>query len=193
MNTPAHLIFGLAVFGKPDRPRVTAAAVAGSLLPDVSLYLLVAWQMLVVGTAPEVVFGQMYFSESWQTVFRIDNSFVLWGIGLGLAAAVRSPIAVAFCGAALLHLLFDFALHNDDARAHFWPATTWVFYSPVSYWDPDHYGGIAGAAEIAVSVALAVVLWRRFTGWRMRTVIALLATVEALPGIVFGLMLAGPG
>ncbi|WP_328795072.1 hypothetical protein [Jannaschia marina] len=40
MNTPAHLIIGLAAFGKPGRPRVTAAALCGALLPDLSLYLM---------------------------------------------------------------------------------------------------------------------------------------------------------
>ncbi|WP_245540885.1 hypothetical protein [Octadecabacter antarcticus] len=30
MNTPAHLIFGLAVFGKADASKVTAAALAGA-------------------------------------------------------------------------------------------------------------------------------------------------------------------
>jgi hypothetical protein len=33
MNTPAHLIFGLAAFGKVDAPKVTAAAFAGVLVP----------------------------------------------------------------------------------------------------------------------------------------------------------------
>lgn len=40
MNTPAHLIIGLAAFGKPGAPRVTAAALAGAMIPDLSLYLL---------------------------------------------------------------------------------------------------------------------------------------------------------
>ena len=39
MNTPAHLLFGVAAFGKPDRRGVTAAALGGSLIPDLSLYL----------------------------------------------------------------------------------------------------------------------------------------------------------
>ena len=57
MNTPAHLIFGLTAFGKAGRPSVTAAALAGAMLPDLSLYLLVGWHLQVLGTDPQVVFG----------------------------------------------------------------------------------------------------------------------------------------
>lgn len=162
MNTPTHLIFGLAVFGKPDAAKVTAAALAGAIIPDLSLYVLAGVHLLVLGTDPQVVFGELYFSDAWQSVFRVDNSFPLWGLGLGLAIALRSPWAIALCGAALLHLLFDFALHNDDARAHFWPLTNWVFHSPVSYWDPNYYGRVAGVVEIVASLVLCVLLWRRF-------------------------------
>ena len=56
MNTPAHLIIGLAAFGKPGRPVVTGAALAGALLPDLSLYLLTGWHMWVVGTTAEIIF-----------------------------------------------------------------------------------------------------------------------------------------
>ena len=79
MNTPAHLIFGTVLFGSPARKALIVAALVGALIPDLSLYVLACWELQVKGTAPEVVFGQMYYSESWQSVFGIDNSFVLWG------------------------------------------------------------------------------------------------------------------
>lgn len=191
MNTPAHLIFGLAAFGKADAPKVTAAALAGAMIPDASLYLLAGTHLLVLGTDPQVVFGRLYFSEAWQAIFRIDNSMVLWGIGLAFAIWARSAWAIALCGAALLHLGLDFLLHVDDGRAHFWPLSTWIFESPISYWDPNHYGGIVGALEIAVSMALCWVLWRRYLGRKMRILIAALATAEVAPGLVWALMFAG--
>lgn len=121
MNTPAHLIFGMVAFGDPNKRAVLLAAAAGALIPDASLYALAGWELLVRGTSPDIVFGQMYYGEAWQSVFRIDNSFVLWGIALGLAVMARSQVFIALCAAALLHLVLDFPLHNDDARAHFWP------------------------------------------------------------------------
>ena len=191
MNTPAHLIFGLAAFGKADMPKVTAAALTGAILPDLSLYLLAGTHLAILGTDPQVVFGQLYFSDAWQSIFRVDNSIVLWGIGLGLALAMRSAWAIALCGAALLHLGLDFPLHHDDGRAHFWPLSNWVFESPVSYWDRNHYGNIVGPIEIAVSLLLCGVLWRRFKGWLMRGFIVALGVLEAAPVFVWMFMFSG--
>lgn len=192
MNTPAHLIFGLTAFGRADVPRVTAAALAGSLIPDLSLYLMAGTHLLLLDTPPRVVFGELYFSDAWQSVFRIDNSFVLWGIALVIGIMARAPVAIALCGAALLHLLLDFPLHHNDGRAHFWPISNWIFASPVSYWDSRHYGGIVGPIEIGLSLAFCALLWRRYTGRWMRALIVGLGLLEAAPGIMFGLIFAGP-
>lgn len=188
MNTPAHLIFGLAAFGKAHHPRITAAALAGALIPDLSLYIMAGAHLLILKTPPDVVFGQLYFSENWQSVFRIDNSIVLWGVGFILAQMARSPVFVALCGAALLHLFLDLPLHHDDGRAHFWPLSVWIFESPVSYWDPLHHGRLVGALEVVAALACCVVLWRRFTGIAMRALILALGLMEAVPGILFALM-----
>ena len=190
MNTPAHLIAGLAAFGRPDARRVTAAALAGALVPDLSLYLLAGWALVVQGLPPETVFGRLYYSDAWQTVFRIDNSVPLWTLALVAGGLARRPVLVAFAGAALLHLALDFPLHHDDARAHFWPLTDWIFVSPVSYWDPAHHGRVAGLIEIAGALVLSAWLWRRYPGRLMRALIAALALAELAPGLMFALMMA---
>lgn len=188
MNTPAHLILGMTAFGKAGRPTVTTAAFVGALLPDLSLYLLSGWHLAVLGTSPEVVFGQLYFSDAWQSIFRIDNSFIIWGIALGIAAFARSPVLVALCGAALLHIALDFPLHHDDGRAHFWPITDWIFQSPISYWDPAHHGNIVGAIEVLVVLLCCGVLWRRFRHVLMRALIVVLAAMQVAPVIVWAVM-----
>lgn len=188
MNTPAHLIFGMTAFGKPDAPKVTTAAVAGGLIPDLSLYLLAGAHLFILGTSPDVVFNQLYFSDLWQGIFRIDNSAILWGIGLGVAFALKSSWAVALCGAALLHLGLDFLFHAGDGRAHFWPLTNWIFDSPVSYWDPDHHGRVVGSLEIMLALMCCVFLWRRFVTRATRILIAILAITEALPAIMWAIM-----
>lgn len=188
MNTPAHLIFGLTAFGRADSRAVTAAALAGALIPDASLYLMAGWHMNVLGTSPQVVFNQLYFSDTWQAVFRVDNSFILWGIAFGLAWGAGSRWAMALTGAALLHIALDFPLHHDDGRAHFWPISTWIFQSPVSYWDPAHHGRIVGALEIVAALIACIFLWRRYLGAWMRAFIVVLALVQAVPGIMFAIM-----
>jgi hypothetical protein len=191
VNTPAHLIFGAAAFARPNAPAVNAAALFGALLPDLSLYLLTGWSLFVIGIPPRTVFGELYFSPQWQGIFAVDNSIPLWALGLGIGLALRSRVLIAFAGAGLLHLVFDFALHHDDARRHFWPITDFVFTSPVSYWDPRHFGNIFGPLEIAVSLLLCVVLWRRFKGWFGRSLIVAAALAEMLPGLMFMMMFRG--
>ncbi|SEW25955.1 hypothetical protein SAMN04488515_1891 [Cognatiyoonia koreensis] len=192
MNTPAHLIFGITAFGRADSGKVTLAAAAGALIPDLSLYVLAGWHLIVLGTDPEIVFGQMYYSEEWQRIFRIDNSFVLWGIALGLAAMLRSKVFIALSAAALLHLLLDFPLHNDDARAHFWPVTNWKFISPVSYWDTRYYGHIVGPVEVAAVLGCCFVLWQRYAHVpAMRVATAAAALLQISPVIVWMLFFGG--
>lgn len=180
MNTPAHLIFGAAAFGKPGNARITIAAVLGSLAPDISLYVMVSWSIFVAGVDPNVVFGEYYYSSTWQQVFAVDNSFVLWGLGLGLAMGARRPEFIAFAGAGLLHLAFDFPLHNHDARMHFWPLTDWVFVSPLSYWDSRFHAGIVSPIELGLALTLAGVLFYRFRRFSSRALIVVVATMELL-------------
>ncbi|MEO0485000.1 MAG: cobalamin biosynthesis protein CobQ [Pseudomonadota bacterium] len=182
MNTPAHLILGAAAFGKPNQNHVIAAAVIGSLLPDLSLYLLAGWELVVRGTNPQIVFGQLYFSDAWQQVFAIDNSFVLWGIALGLAVWRRIDWAVALTAGALLHIALDFPLHNEDARMHFWPLTEWRFYSPWSYWDSASGGRVIGVMELVLVMGAAAFAIMRFRAWGWR---ALIAALAALQGYTF--------
>ena len=178
MYTPTHLILGAAVFGRPDAPKVTAAALAGALIPDLSLYLLAGTHLLVLGTDPQIVFGQLYYSDAWQSIFRIDNSFLVWGFVVALGLALRKAWLVALAGAAFMHIGLDFPLHHDDGRAHFWPITNWIFESPVSYWDPGHFGAILTPIEILGSWGVSVFLWQRFKHWPMRSLIGLLAVLQ---------------
>ncbi|MEL6452125.1 MAG: cobalamin biosynthesis protein CobQ [Pseudomonadota bacterium] len=179
MNTPAHLLLGAAAFGKPGTSRILLAAFAGGLLPDLSLYLLAGTSLFVLGIPPQRVFNELYFSDAWQTVFAIDNSFLLWGALLALAVWRKAAWAVALTSAALLHLCLDFPLHHDDGRSHFWPLTSWVFESPFSYWDRAHGAMWIAPIEGLLALGAAVLLWlRRIPLWaRVVTLLMLAAEV----------------
>ncbi|PWE32064.1 cobalamin biosynthesis protein CobQ [Maritimibacter sp. 55A14] len=186
MNTPAHLILGATLFARPDALRVTTAALAGALVPDLSLYLLSVHALYVQGLPPHLVFGEMYFSDAWQAVFAVDNSIILWaalaGLGLWLA---RAPL-LAFGGAGLVHVLTDLPLHHDDGRPHFWPLTDWVYRSPISYWDGTRHADIVGPLEGVLALGLCLLLWQRFRRWPARAGIAVLAVLEMLPTLFWG-------
>ena len=178
MNTPAHLILGAAAFGRPAATTLTVAAIVGSLLPDVSLYLLAGFALFIQQIPPSTVFGELYFSDPWQRVFAIDNSVFVWGAVAALGYWLnRQWLTVLGC-AALLHLATDFPLHHDDGRPHFWPISDWVFSSPISYWDRSHYGGVVGTIEPGICLLLCYFLWLRFPTFRARALILCAAASE---------------
>jgi len=178
MNTPAHLLIGAAAFGKKGQRGVIWAALAGALVPDMSLYLLAGGAMYLFGISPDVVFRELYYSDSWQAIFAIDNSFFVWGAILALALWRHSAAGVAFAGAALLHLCLDFPLHHNDGRAHFWPISNWVFDSPFSYWNRNYGADWIGPIEAALTAAAAVRLWLVRPGWVLGIVAGLLLVAE---------------
>ena len=182
MNTPAHLLIGVAALGRPDAKGTTLAAFAGALLPDLSLYLMVGWSIWGAGIPAETVFRELYYSDAWQAVFAVDNSFVLWGAALALALWWRRPAAIAFAGAGLLHLALDFPLHTHDARMHFWPVSDWVFESPLSYWDSRAHAGMVAPVAWAMAAGAATVVILRDARWIVRGGAALLLLAETTSG-----------
>lgn len=181
MNTPAHLIIGAAAFARPDSDRVTLAALTGALLPDLSLYMLAGWHLIVLETPARVVFGELYYSSAWQRIFGIDNSFVLWGIACGIAFRFRSRWGLALTGSALLHLALDFPFHTHDARMHFWPLTDWKFHSPMSYWDGARGGDIIGWIEMSLVTGLTTGLFWRFRRSLWRWLFLIVAGLQITP------------
>lgn len=189
MNTPTHLIMAAALFAKPEQRKVTAAALLGGFIPDFSLYFMFFWHQFVLETPTNIIFRDIYYTDYWQQIFAIDNSFVIWAVLLGGAIWLKNKWMVALAGAAFIHLVFDFPLHVDDARAHFWPFTMWKFESPISYWDSNHHGNIVSVLEILLVCVMLGVLWRRFETLFPRIVLALAALVTIVPFVVFNLIL----
>lgn len=178
MNTPAHLLLGAAICGRPYRSTLLLAALIGALLPDLSLYLLAGVSIGVLGIPPSRVFNELYFSDAWQTVFAIDNSFVIWGLLFAFAVFRRIDWLGALTGAALLHIALDFPLHHDDGRPHFWPLSGWVFESPISYWDRRHGAMWVAPIEALLSAGAAVAILKRRPGVILGAVITILLCLE---------------
>lgn len=174
MMTPSHMLMGAALF----RARTGAAwaAAGGGLLPDVPSFVLVGIAMLQRQDS-ETIFRTLYFSDAWQLIMAPSHSAPLWLAGLLAGWALRSDLAIAFAVSGLLHQLTDFLLHADDAHRHFWPLSDWRFESPISYWDPRHYGAWVGGVEVALFAGLAWLLVRRFPSRWLAVVLGLLVLV----------------
>lgn len=178
MNTPAHILICAAALSHRRHGPETRLAGIGGLLPDLSLYLLVGVSLFALRISPRTVFGELYFSDGWQTVFAIDNSILLWSmcVGFGVWSGKRWLSILGF--ACLLHIALDLPLHHDDGRAHFWPLTSWVFESPVSYWDSRHHAAYVAPVEGFLAVAAAALLSLRHVSVPARLAVAVLLLAE---------------
>lgn len=215
MLTQTHLLLGAALFARRSNRAVTVAAVAGALVPDMDVWAMLVVEK-AAGLSGCEIFHFRYRQHPWTTVQAVMNSIPLYALvliaGLALTRLGRSrrgteprgrrPRLVfggrrggalgrwmaVFAASALLHTVVDLLVHRDDARRQFWPFSDWIFRSPVSYWDPDHFGGLFVPFEIGLGVGLAVLLWRRWTrpGARILLVLACLGYGLSVYGTLFG-------
>ena len=199
MTTPAHAALSLIVLGRSERNALPVAL--GAVAPDLPMLVFYIWERLVRGVSEGRIWSERYFDPGWQVVFDIPSSIPLLGIALcillvligrrstagsvapaAMAAAPRPAKLTAsalFIASMIVHALGDLPLHREDAHRHFFPFSDWRFTSPVSYWDPEHYGGYAAAAEVVLVLAVSVFLFRAYRG-RGRWVVAGVAGIYAL-------------
>jgi len=199
MNTQTHILLGAVLLARPGRPLRNAAAIAGGLVPDMSIVVMWASAKLS-GTPESVIWGDMYWRPEWQSAAAVINSLPLY-LALAVAAAGfgarLNPMAppegappgsldlgngfewhvaiLAFSLAAMVHIATDFPVHVFDGHATFWPFSDWVFQSPVSYWDRRYFGNYFSFIELALAASLIAILWRRFSSPAVRGILVLVA------------------
>ncbi len=176
MTTPAHVVLSLALLGPRAFPGSWNAITLGAVLPDFPVVFFYAWERLR-GAPEQVIWSDHYYAAGWQGFFDLPNSIPLIVAGLLGAVWLGRRVAGACFASMLLHSLTDLPLHNDDGHRHFWPFSDFRFASPVSYWDPAHYGTWATAAEalLVVAVPASFFLWQRESGLRWASAFAALA------------------
>lgn len=169
MNTPAHILISIATLTRErsassqesEQPSYLWPATIGAILPDAPMFAFYAIEKLIVGSTEREIWSTCYFLPAWQDFFDVFNSVPICLIGLSIALAMRRTWPAVLFASMLLHFLCDLPLHHDDGHRHFWPLTNWRFASPVSYWDPKHFGVWAAASEYAISVVcFAIAIWR---------------------------------
>ena len=98
----------------------------------------------------------------WIGLHNAPHSLVVLGgttllIVLLRAIPLRRPLLWALAGAAL-HALTDIFTHAGDGPMFLYPVTRIRFDSPVSYWDPTHFGYLFTVFEYALDAVLALYL-----------------------------------
>ena len=186
------MIYGWAVAKatkvEPNKKR-TLAFVAGGVVPDLPVYVFFFVHTFLLGSAQSDMWNMYYFDSTWIPVITLSHSLILWPLLLLFAAVTRRTILRFFTTSALLHISLDFFVHHDDAYRHFWPLTEWKFMSPISYWDPQHYGNWVGMIDTVLIISLLVWLSTIYKNRTARIVIGIVIflyiTSVVLPHLIF--------
>jgi membrane-bound metal-dependent hydrolase YbcI (DUF457 family) len=156
MNTPSHAILNLALLGRKQQPQWNLPIVLGALIPDAAMFVFYGWTKLVQAMPEPQIWNVAYYLPFWQNLFDVWNSIPLALLGLVIAWGVKQKAVAIGCLSVMLHCLQDLPTHREDAHRHFWPLSNFRFESPISYWDPDHYGAIAALVELALVMLASV-------------------------------------
>ena len=173
MNTPAHVVLNLLCLGKQAQASILTPVVIGAILPDAPMFWFYFVEKVIRKTPESVIWRESYYQPHWQDFIDLFNSIPLIGIGLLVALGCGSTIGTLLCGSMLLHIAGDLPLHHDDAHRHFFPFSNWRFESPISYWDPNHYGHIFALFEILGVIISCILLFQTYDSWAGRLTLGL--------------------
>ena len=180
MNTPAHGVINLIILGRKERPEITVPILVGSVLPDAPMVCFYLYVKLLLGMPEALIWSQAYYEASWQAFFDLFNSIPLTVFCMLLAHRLGAVRLGSLSASMALHAFGDLLLHNEDAHRHFFPFLDWRFRSPISYWDPRHYGNVFAPLEAVAVVVGLIVLTRRYTSTVARALTILVIVVYAL-------------
>jgi hypothetical protein len=183
MNTPTHVIVSALALRADKHPERMWPAVVGGILPDATMFVFYGIQKLIFHTPERTIWETLYFQPHWQAFFDVLNSIPMILIFLGFALWQKWDWGKWLSLSMLLHVACDLPLHHDDGHRHFFPLSDWRFESPVSYWDPGHYGWVAAPAELALLVAGCFILVRFSNSIRVRWLGGIVFSVALLFGI----------
>lgn len=118
------------------------------------------------------MYGTLFYQDPiWISLHNLLHSPLVLMVGLMCLflflpkERFRASWFVWFLASCMLHTMVDIPVHHDDGPLVFWPLNwNYRFESPVSYWDPKHFGRQMMVAE----GTLFVVLLGQLVWWRVR-------------------------
>jgi hypothetical protein len=161
MTTQSHAIINVLLLSKKNKPHLHQYALLGAVLPDLPMFIFFGIEAFILKHAQQQIWSERYFLPQWQNFFDLFNSIPLILFVMGIGYYFRSDAVTICCRSMLLHCVADFFLHHDDAHRHFFPLSQFAFHSPISYWDPAHYGHIVGVVELLLTLVASIFLFPR--------------------------------
>jgi hypothetical protein len=162
MLTPTHTLLSCGLLTARNSPARNVAVVAGGIAPDLPMFALFYWDHYVGGLGEEQIWEGRYWTDAWQIPTAIGHSIPIALVILAIGMATGWRAFTFFALAVIVHIATDLPFHNDDAHMHLWPLSQYKFISPLSYWDPAHYGNIMHWVEPGLMILMSALLWRRF-------------------------------
>ena len=143
MFTTSHGIIGYLVYQKNSR-KAQLCAVIGSMLPDLSMILSLAYLYVVriaFGDANyEMVHAQQHALGWVNFTGNLLHAYLLYMILIGISYMRKMPLVRAFGVGGLLHAMIDFFTHQGDYTwNHFYPFDVAPIEGLLNYYTPTFF------------------------------------------------------
>jgi hypothetical protein len=178
MNTiPSHLVINAAIekkFGEKFK-LAKSAFLWGSVTPDFPLGIISIAYFLYyryfttenISSIMDNAFGNMYFNNPvWiagHNLLHSPTALLIYAIFLWRfvnQAGTRGHWWLSFVFGCMVHSVIDIFTHFDDGPVLFFPFDWHTrFYSPVSYWDRNHYANEFFWVELGINIVLLAYLF----------------------------------
>jgi membrane-bound metal-dependent hydrolase YbcI (DUF457 family) len=177
VNTPSHFIMTAAIRQRAGRaPIATRWFLLGAIAPDLALYALSLGGLLYytrlqgwsAAASFHYVYDYLYFNNPWWiSAHNLLHAplILLVLLALGWRArwrpGGRGHRLFWFAAACALHSAVDIATHFNDGPLLLFPLEWHTrFASPLSYWDPRHFGRQFAVFELLLDGGLLLYLLR---------------------------------
>jgi hypothetical protein len=164
MNTFHH---GIWVYIFSNSNKKWYLYVIGGILPDI-VYFIKGIQLMLNGIYPDLnnrgFFYSLILSNIWVNIAsNFLHSLFIWLILIVIIFFTKTlrPITPLMWGW-LSHIIIDLLTHHTDAMPLFWPISSLVFQSPVSYWERKYFGlEFSIITSVVMIVLFASVLYKK--------------------------------
>jgi len=146
MRTFSHALITIAAVSPLGLKRSNInAALAGSIIPDMALYILTLYTML---SSPSFDIGMQRMHDNYANNMLWISAHIHSLVVLGLLAFIGylyrrrlwAQSLLWFSAGAMLHTFIDIFTHAGDGPRFLFPLSTLKFDSPISYWDSLYFG-----------------------------------------------------